>query len=50
MPRTPSFSTICAMAAACRLYNSGTPIKEIAKQSGKSESTIRRWLRIGGVK
>jgi transposase len=40
-----SFEKICAMIAVVNLYNSGVSIKEIAIQSKKSETTIRKWLK-----
>jgi DNA-directed RNA polymerase specialized sigma24 family protein len=34
-----------AQYAALLAYQGGQPIKEIAQQAGKSEGTIRRWLK-----
>ena len=40
-----TFKHICSMLAAYRCYRSGQSVKAIAASAGRSESTIRRWIR-----
>jgi transposase-like protein len=40
-----NYEKICIMLAAKNCYESGMPIKEIARQAKVSISTVRRWLR-----
>lgn len=43
--RDKKFAKVIDMLAAYRSYQGGQPIKEIAQQAGRSESTIRKWLK-----
>ena len=45
-----NFRKMCALLAAKRCYESGQSVQQIAKSSGKSRSTIRRWLKAAGAK
>lgn len=40
-----NFQTVCARLAAYNCYVNGVSVREIAKQAGKSATTIRKWLR-----
>lgn len=37
------------LLAARNCYESGAEVKDLATQTGKSTTTIRRWLRLAGV-
>lgn len=41
-----NFQRICDILTAKRCAASGMHIDEIARQSGKSRATIRRWLKV----
>ena len=41
------FTKICYIITAINFYKEGVSVKDIAKQAHKSQSTIRRWLKIG---
>lgn len=40
-----TFFTICSMLAAARCYHAGQSVKTIALAAGRSETTIRRWIK-----
>jgi predicted transcriptional regulator len=41
-----TFQKMCARLAAIRCREAGQSVKEIAISAGKSETTIRRWLKL----
>jgi hypothetical protein len=41
---------LCELAAARRLYDSGVSLGLIAEQAHRSVPTIRRWLRVTGLR
>lgn len=43
------FDRVCAMIVARQGFNAGQSVRELARLSGKSETTIRRWLKNTGV-
>lgn len=45
-----NFEKLVKMLAVRLVWNNGATLAEIAKATGKSQSTIRRWLRTTGVK
>jgi transposase-like protein len=49
MNRRITFHGVCAMLAARHLYNAGVAVSEIARQAGRSRSTIVRWIKTTGV-
>lgn len=40
------FARLCAILAAKRCRLAGMSVKDLAKQAGRSQTTIRRWLAI----
>lgn len=45
-----TYQKMIAMMAAATCWVSGASIADIAKQAGKSQATIRRWIKLTGVK
>lgn len=43
------YQHICKLLAAKHCYEKGQTVKEIAKSAKVSESTVRKWLKEGGV-
>jgi len=41
---------LCELAAARRLYDSGVSLVVIAEQAHRSVPTIRRWLKVTGLR
>jgi transposase len=44
-----SFAQIVGMTAVRRGFNAGQSVRELSKVSGKSASTVRRWLKATGL-
>jgi hypothetical protein len=46
--RVPKFQDICKTAAAVNCLKGGQKFKDIAKSSGTSDSSVRRWVKKAG--
>lgn len=44
------YERVCTITAVRRGYNAGQSVPELAKLAGKSTTTIRRWLKISGLR